>query len=463
MNQPLPLAPDAPRLFLDPALAVECRNVTRTIHQFTKHHEPLIVPDKPWEQAVIIYGAVWPQPGGFAMWYCTALNPEGVSHAYATSEDGIRWHKPDLGLVEWGGSRANNLLFEPGRVRIIDSAQVVKHDPPPAPDRAYVMVHTVAEWDTNEKWYESLASPDGIHWNPLKRFRFSPASPDRACLTFDPLTGEYVLYHRCQFATPEVAAREGDYYYGRAVQRATSADLVNWSEPTLVMHADADDPLGTDIYSLMAWRYGDAWLGLPQAFRGHPQDGVVEVQAGYSADGIEWRRERTPVIPLGGPGDWDRFNTSVASRPIEVRDEWWVYYAGRTQRHKPYAGDDAGAHSSAIGLARIGRERLASYDASFSGGTVVTPPLLLDTDELFLNAAARWGEIVVEALDEAGSLVATSHPVREDAIRVPVRWASGSLTRLRGATIRLRLALRNARVYALAAGAAQTPNSPAGL
>ena len=32
--------------------------------------------------------------------------------AYARSKDGVHWEKPSLGLVDWRGSRENNLLFQ---------------------------------------------------------------------------------------------------------------------------------------------------------------------------------------------------------------------------------------------------------------------------------------------------------------------------------------------------------------
>ncbi|MEJ1973103.1 MAG: hypothetical protein WDM96_11785 [Lacunisphaera sp.] len=43
------------------------------------------------------------------MWYM-ARDRKGASRiAYAESKDGVNWTKPDLGLVEFAGSKANNL------------------------------------------------------------------------------------------------------------------------------------------------------------------------------------------------------------------------------------------------------------------------------------------------------------------------------------------------------------------
>ena len=35
----------------------------------------------------------------------------GVVLCYAESEDGLTWRKPELGLQEWNGSRANNIVL----------------------------------------------------------------------------------------------------------------------------------------------------------------------------------------------------------------------------------------------------------------------------------------------------------------------------------------------------------------
>src|SRR5207249_5595006 len=52
------------------------------------------------------------EDGRFRLWYqARSRIGGGNSHAiaYAESSDGRRWEKPDLGLVEFEGSRANNL------------------------------------------------------------------------------------------------------------------------------------------------------------------------------------------------------------------------------------------------------------------------------------------------------------------------------------------------------------------
>ena len=44
---------------------------------------------------------------------------------YAESKDGIHWEKPDLGIVEWQGSRRNNILFPPGDIQGTNACVII--------------------------------------------------------------------------------------------------------------------------------------------------------------------------------------------------------------------------------------------------------------------------------------------------------------------------------------------------
>ncbi len=99
------------------------------------------------EFGVQFYGSVVRHEGRFKMWYVaigrepfTILEKDKMwsrrvdivplkwRPAYAESLDGIRWERPDLGLVEYNGSRNNNLvLMEPAPLGSINLKVI--HDP----------------------------------------------------------------------------------------------------------------------------------------------------------------------------------------------------------------------------------------------------------------------------------------------------------------------------------------------
>ena len=93
----------------------------------TVHKEPsmLLTADKPWEARLDNgYPSVYHDPSEkppFRLWYdscidvrsrnlCTEEDVKGL--LYAESDNGRLWRKPDLGLVEWQGSRANNIALK---------------------------------------------------------------------------------------------------------------------------------------------------------------------------------------------------------------------------------------------------------------------------------------------------------------------------------------------------------------
>ena len=135
--------------------------------------------------------------------------------------------------------------------------------------------------------------------------------------------------------------------------------------------------------------------------------------------------------------------------PVEVGDEWWFYYSGRTYRHSPYTGKDSGPKFGAIGLAKVKRGRLVSLEASFDGGTIVTKPLSLAGSTLVLNANAAHGSIAVSLLDEAGKPVPGSEAtVRgRDGLDLPVALKAGLLKSLARKPVRIRFALANAQLF----------------
>ena len=101
------------QLFLDDHVIGELDGLERVMQRPSKLGRPVLEGGEPWERstAAIIGNSLHhdEDEGLFKAWYDTAA---GV--AYATSQDGLQWEKPRLGILEHEGSRANNLV-SPGR------------------------------------------------------------------------------------------------------------------------------------------------------------------------------------------------------------------------------------------------------------------------------------------------------------------------------------------------------------
>jgi hypothetical protein len=280
--------------------------------------------------------------------------------------------------------------------------------------------------------------------------------------------GKYVLYGRTLKTPPEIEAAWKKYdwypawYSGRAVGRLESADFVRWNftapfSSPVVMTADLDDTPGTEIYSVLVFPYESLYIGLVQTLLAVPDVPAVDVQLAVSRDGVRFTRvsegrlgaasgARSPFIPNGPVGSWDRFNQSLASNPpIAEGNELRFYYAGRTYRHAPYEGKDTGPRAGCIGLATIPLDRFVSLDASFDGGEIVTKPLKLAGKRLHLNASSDFGEITIEAVDRKGQSIARSKPIHRDDLDTLFEWEGGEIKE----AVVLRITLKNACLYAL--------------
>lgn len=446
------------RLFFDDTGLVETAGVVREIHAPRKLPEPVISGRESWQSPgedarVYLYGTVLPSEGdvGYRMWYMRY--PDRV--LYAESDDGVRWRRPALGLVDVDGSTANNRLPVS-----LHSPSLVHDALDPDPARRYRMLGVSR--DPAAKGYAVATSGDGLRW------RLSDANPvfsggDTCTLARDAVTGTHLAFHK------RYHAHRGQDR--RLVYCATSADLRTWTEPVLVLAPDdADDALTrseggrfSQFYNMSAFRCEDLWVGFVTHFRytGEPpvagpdqsrHDGPIDVQLVHSRDGRTWRRtgNRAPVIP-NGPGDYDAgCILGVANSPVEAGDEVWLYYTAITTTH----GGFTPQKRITIARAAWRRHGWVSLTAGGEEGIVRTAPAVPGGRRLTVNADARNGEVAVELRSPDGSPVpgfrmADAIPLRGDGVRLPVNWRSRDRIAPDRPVV-LRFRLRNAALFSYA-------------
>ncbi len=94
--------------------------------------DPLVLPDRPWEQAGIgSTSGTYKKDGKYVMHYQSYNGYRCI----AQSRDGFNWTKPDLGLVEFQGSKNNNIIYSgPG------SSGHIFEDPSAPPSERFKLV-----------------------------------------------------------------------------------------------------------------------------------------------------------------------------------------------------------------------------------------------------------------------------------------------------------------------------------
>ena len=105
-------------LFVDDTLIDEMNGLTQELHNPVPRAAAIVV-DGAWESPHLGYPTVFADGDTFKMYYRameaskTDSWPSGT--AYAENRDGITWTKPQLGIADFRGSRANNLVWNTGQ------------------------------------------------------------------------------------------------------------------------------------------------------------------------------------------------------------------------------------------------------------------------------------------------------------------------------------------------------------
>ena len=450
-----------------------------------------------WEQGGLQYPQVLLDEGRYRLWYWTTGAAEGAFrlHAYAESPDGFSWERPELGLVEYEGSTANNLLFryedfelnsvfiDPNaspeeRYKSISPRTIFFRDGVGDPDIGWTEFRALAEQTdatgdpTKNRmtavreqfgvWRDNVVlgavSADGLHWRvleePLVNVGGTPLDTHNIA-AYEPESGEYVAYLR---GFPE------ELQHGvrgrRAVRKVAGRQFGNWSAPRYVLMADAQDRCDDDVYTSAYCRYpGVEGLHLMFPAIYHRMDSELDVQLAVSRDGWNWSRpERKPVITRAAEdGEYGMVIAGPNLVPLNER-EWGLPYACTYQRHDR-APKEEGPSRDLFRWAIWERDRLAALEAPVEG-RVTTIGRQCHGAELRLNFQTRkagWIKVELttpptEPISQVepieGFSLAEADPLSGDELDQVVTWKGRSdLSSLRGRKVALRIHMARTKLF----------------
>jgi hypothetical protein len=478
------------QLFLDDGI-VAATDLRRTFHKPVLHPaSPVLVPETPLERNAGVMPAAAlasvfhdREAGLLRMWYLAGYDD---ALCYATSTDGIEWHRPALDVVP-GTNRVLPPL--PGYVRNGATVWLDEHTTDPAERHKLFVFYRagVGSWPrrrpdpapAEEELAFACTSADGIHWH--RRARAGPCG-DNTSFFHDPLRGRWCFSIRTfgglEGRKRSLVAHE-DFVRGA---QWTEADVQPWLATDAL---DAPDPIlqwRPELYKVDAAAYEDLLIGLFGIYLGPPNHvaggtGVpktIDLHLGFSRDGVTWSRpDRSAFIACSREsGTWNRAYLQPSPGVCVVRgDELWFYFSAFSgespaQGNGPYAG-------GSLGLAVLRRDGFASMDGPGvpmppvdrhgsrtsesaterpRAGFLTTVPLLLPSGELHVNAAVRAGDLRVEVLDEQGAPISgfgyrDSVAISGDSPRHRVCWRDSSLGALQDRPVCLRFWLAAGELY----------------
>ena len=353
---------------------------------------------------------------------------------YATSKDGITWVKPELGLVEYEGSKANNILWRGSGTPSKDKEElwggphgsgIFKDLREPDPNRRYKALLKYG--------ILSVAfSPDGIHWGPAIACPEADSAGDTHNNAFwAPTLGKYVGI-----------TREWGKPFGRQVARTSSKDFINWRKCEIVL--EGLDPR-YQTYAMPVFYHGGVYLGLVAI---HDQDADrVWAELTWSSDTIKWNRvlPGTPLIPnTGKEGDYDWGCVYAAAYPVFLEDEIRLYYGGSDGYHGSW-------RNGFFCLATLRPDGFAGYKQTKSNkpATIKTKPIVHSKGTLRLSAdVGQRGYVKVRVFDKHNKLLAESEPLNGSLTDKKVTWRDGfSFDQLGKNPVQIQFEFQDATIY----------------
>ena len=354
------------QLFIDHRFIESSEGIELVFNPPRQTGEKLVVADAPWEEGWHIgsYNSVLKEEGPdgwrIRLWYDiregNGMLGEGMlAVAYAESDDGIRFTKPVLGLVEWNGSKENNLVFPTDLSKMLVGGGSVFRDenprtPPAERYKSWSKLYRTPgiRRGENRVWY----SADGLHWKLYDQELTGLREADTQPTWFwDARIGRYRGYSR------EWEELDGERRT-RMAGHNESDNMLDWDSFSIIFQADQQDlsmasdleqhrrarnptventprvpgaPM--DFYGPGVFQYSEApdvYFALLSAFYhwtmkddGKAWPDTTDVQLAVSRDGRSFQRlgGRQPFLRLGPEGSFYSKWLWACPRPVRVGDE----------------------------------------------------------------------------------------------------------------------------------------------
>jgi hypothetical protein len=437
-----------------------------------------VKPEHPWEKDGIEITSAIQLPDGKIMAWGTC-KPGGNCY-FESTDGGGTWIRPKLGLVEFQGSKDNN-LGGPGSFR-------GSYDPSAPPEERFKQVSnqewTIEEFEKSYKKrrpYSMMAlevntkvvqavwgftSPDGLSWKQTAEPLTVECCDGGQYVYYDAKSRKYVLILRSHMIGPRSPKFgpqlkgndfEEDYYKSTirfGIGRSESDNFREFplSQPIIETHNDMPP---TDNWQFCLYttipRAPDHHLMFPTRWTRADDGCVIDLYASH--DGKIWNRAIAPAIDKSNWGEWDG-GAVWATNPglIELANGDWIL---------PYRGDlvtkayPRGNMAQRWAVGTWPKGRLMAIEAK-DEGSFATVAFIAPAATLRINAVTdATGEIRVEAADFRGKTIpgrafADSIPINGDQHRKVVKWKSAEDLGVKtGEPVMLRFRMSQAKIYCL--------------
>lgn len=293
-----------------------------------------------------------------------------VSLCYAESDNGIEWIKPNLGLIEWSGSKDNNIIGH-----YLHGTAVFLDEHEENPDKRYKMF-TKIDYGNGIHYLAVAFSKDGIVFdNFIELSDFNPRADTHNSIIFDEELNKYVLVTREWRDSMRIACL------------STSSDFINWSPVEEILYPRGYE---SQIYSMPIFSEGDYRIGLPSMYHeGDVNDtnhDTVDLELAYTYKYNGWNYiDPGNSFITRGEGNYlsGEFDNSIifSSLPIREGKRTYFYYMGGNGQHTNF-------RETSFSRAYIENDRYAYIEQKKDDQVAIvhTNGFVFLSDEIYIDA-----------------------------------------------------------------------------
>lgn len=453
---------------------------------------PIIKAKRPWEEMAVTIGYILKDGDVYRGWGPSQDKSGKTYRCYFESKDGMHWTRPNMGLIEFQGSKNNNLLpdFPSGKLGLAcsDITVCIFVDPTaPAAERYKCVKNgrvTMDEYRAFAKKYperwehralrrdagfiyalHGYTSPDAIHWKRNEEPLTIEHTDTQVTGYYDTQLKKYVIYTRHYWVGPTSPQApddpdhmswhsEGRGSGRRSIGRTESCSFDNFPVSELML-APRSDQSPSALYYTMCYTTipgaPDHHLLFPAIW--DTRDDATHLEMAASHDGKLWQWvPGEPLMKTGNFGEFDGGCIFWHPNLIELANgDWALPYSGYAYPHKY----PRGAWRFAPGYALWPKGRLMAVEAQEEGG-FTTPSIMVPGRKMRINAVTkRAGKITVAVADRWGRFMPgrsfeDSVPIIGDHHYSLVRWKDGAdLNFKKGQAVCLLFRMDRAKIYGI--------------
>lgn len=398
-------------------------------------------------------GTILQVDGEYRMWY-SGHDGHKRQVCYATSKDGVKWVKPKLGIVDYNGSKENNLTGIDGGQAMRGMINLVLHDPEdPDPQRRYKMVREI-----NPENKPAAVSADGLNWKSLAGGKDILNGGNLEPSGLIKHNGAYYIYGHGGPVPHPIQIRGYMRAQKRMMVTLMSYDFEHWTTAGNVSFRRDDLPprpikdfefhRGEQVHlGASVWNRGNVLLGFYGQYHNETNDrrtSVVDIGLVVSSDGIHFKEPLPDFKMIPSFEEEDRAEQRLTQGQAfhNIGDRTFVYYGIWTEidRNSP----------TGVRVATWPRDRLgyfAPVPEAEEAHCISSPLQAEEGARISINATglSPTGALTLELLDEQfrplpGFAAADCIPITaKSGLRVPVAWSGGKTVGKAASPLRIRV------------------------